>query len=147
MLSLNIREDFERYTSEYGVIYQADLDQQEQAPDQPSHPGAERCVADLTVQQKPAFTLTVKTGFFRGCADFNREAFQAAGYRLKILTQIGSVYSRVFELPASSHKRPFSSLWTPHDIPEQSQIRISLLISEKEITGISISYDFVAFAY
>ena len=31
VLSLNIREDFERYTSEYGVIYQADLDQQEQA--------------------------------------------------------------------------------------------------------------------
>ena len=31
MLSLNIREDFERYTSEYGVIYQADPDQQEQA--------------------------------------------------------------------------------------------------------------------
>ena len=31
VLSLNMREDFERDTSEYGVIYQADLDQQEQA--------------------------------------------------------------------------------------------------------------------
>ena len=96
---------------------------------------------------KARFHIDCEGGLFGGCADFNREAFQAAGYRLKILTQIGSVYSRVFELPASSHKRPFSSLWTPHDIPEQSQIRISLLIFEKEITGISISYDFVAFAY